>query len=86
MLSRVALLESIADHNNGVLAIAEEADEAADRAKAEAERAAAEAQAQVDQVSVQRDRLDEQIAVYQAQYERLTAEVGRLQRIKWRDQ
>jgi cell wall-associated NlpC family hydrolase len=71
MLDRVGTLQTIAEHNNGVLGGAERATEDADRAKATTERLAAEAQAQVDRVSAQKDELDEQIAVYQAEYDRL---------------
>ena len=71
LLDRVGTLRVIADHNNGVLGGAQQATEAADRAKVTAEQLAAEAQAQVDRVSAQKDELDAQIAVYQAEYERL---------------
>ena len=49
-------------------------------ARASAEQAAAEAQEQVDRVTAERVRLDEQIALYQAQYERLDAEEQRASR------
>jgi cell wall-associated NlpC family hydrolase len=72
MLDRVATLQTIADHNNGVLGGAQQATADADRAKAAAEQLAADAQEQVDRVTAQKRELDEQIAVYQAAYERLS--------------
>jgi len=74
LLDRVGTLDTIADHNNDVLAAAQQATEEADAAKAAAEKTAADAQALVDQVAGQKADLDSQIADYQAQYDRLSAE------------
>jgi cell wall-associated NlpC family hydrolase len=80
MLDRVGTLQTIAEHNNGVLGGAQRATEDADRAKATSEQLAAEAQAQVDRVSAKKAELDAEIAVYQAAYERLTEEEQRASR------
>ena len=80
MLDRVGTLQTIAEHNNGVLGGAQQATQDADRAKATTEQLAAEAQAQVDRVSAKKDELDAQIAVYQAAYERLSEEEQRASR------
>ncbi|MGY2066116.1 NlpC/P60 family protein [Blastococcus sp. SYSU DS0619] len=80
LVDRVGLLDTIAQHNNGVLGEARQAGEDADRAQASAEQAARDAQAQVDRVAAERTRLDQQIADYQAQYERLTEEEQRASR------
>ena len=73
LLDRVGMLRTIAEHNDGVLADADEATDDADRAQAATERAAADAQAQVDRLSPpSRTTLDAQIATYQAEYERLS--------------
>ena len=80
LLDRVGTLQTIADHNNGVLGGAQQATADADRAKAAAEQLAAEAQAQVDRVTAQKNELDAQIAVYQAVYERLSEEEQRASR------
>jgi peptidoglycan DL-endopeptidase CwlO len=73
MLDRVGTLGTIADHDNELLAAAQQATEQADAAKAAAEKAATDAQTQVDQVAAQQDDLNAQIADYQAQYDRLNA-------------
>jgi peptidoglycan DL-endopeptidase CwlO len=80
LLDRVGTLQTIADHNNGVLGGAQLATEDADRAKATTEQLAAEAQAQVDRVSTQKEELDTEIAVYKAAYERLNEEEQRASR------
>jgi cell wall-associated NlpC family hydrolase len=80
MLDRVGTLQTIAEHNNGVLGGAQQATDDADRAKATAEQLAAEAQAQVDRVSAKKAQLDAEIAVYQAAYARLTEEEQRASR------
>ncbi|MGY2084107.1 NlpC/P60 family protein [Blastococcus sp. SYSU DS0539] len=80
LVDRVGLLDTIAEHNNGVLGQARRAGEDADRAQASAEQAAKDAQAHVDRVTAERARLDQQIADYQAQYERLTEEEQRASR------
>src|SRR4051794_15611534 len=51
LLDRVGTLQTIAEHNNGVLGGAEVATDEADQAKAAAEQLAVEAQAQVDRVA-----------------------------------
>src|SRR4051794_11264440 len=73
MLDRVGTLGTIADHNNDLLAAAQQATEQADAAKATAEKAAADAKALVDQVTAQQNDLNAQIADYQDQYDRLNA-------------
>ena len=80
LLDRIGMLQTIADHNNGVLGGAQHATEDADRAKAASEQLAAEAQAQVDRLTTQKQELDAQIAVYKAAYERLTEEEQRASR------
>jgi cell wall-associated NlpC family hydrolase len=80
LLDRVGTLQTIAEHNNGVLGGAEQATDAADRAKAAAEELATGAQAQVDQVTARKSDLDAQVAVYQAAYDRLNAEEQRVSR------
>jgi cell wall-associated NlpC family hydrolase len=80
LLDRIGTLRTIADHNGAVLGGAEQATADADRAKASAQQVAADAQALVDRVSAQKDDLDAQIAVYQAQYERLNEEEQRASR------
>ncbi|MCZ2806029.1 NlpC/P60 family protein [Modestobacter sp. VKM Ac-2983] len=74
MLDRMGTLDSIAGHNNEVLGVAQQASVAADEAKAAAEKAAADAEAQVTEVAAQQADLNEQIAEYQAEYDRLSAE------------
>jgi peptidoglycan DL-endopeptidase CwlO len=80
LLDRVGTLQTIAEHNNGVLGGAEVATDEADQAKAAAEQLAADAQAQVDRVAGQKDALDAQIAIYQAEYDRLNEEEQRASR------
>jgi cell wall-associated NlpC family hydrolase len=80
LLDRVGMLRTIAEHNDGVLADADEATHEADRAQAAAERAAADAQAQVERLAAQQETLDEEIAAYQAEYERLSAAEQRASR------
>ena len=72
LLDRVGILRTIAEHNDGVLADADEASRDADQAEAAAEQAATDAQAQVDRLAAQQDALDQQIATYRAEYERLS--------------
>jgi len=74
VLERMGTLDSIAGHNNEVLADAQGASEAADEAKAAAEESAAEAKNQVDQVASKQAGLNAEIAEYQAEYDRLSAE------------
>jgi cell wall-associated NlpC family hydrolase len=80
MLDRLGTLQTIAEHNDAVLGTAEEATADADRAQEAAQRVARDAQAQVDRVAVQQKDLDAQIAVYQAEYDRLTAREARASR------
>jgi cell wall-associated NlpC family hydrolase len=74
MLDRVGTLGTIADHNNEVLAAAQDATEQAAAAEAAATKATADAQTLVDQVAAQQADLNTQIAEYKAEYDRLSAE------------
>jgi cell wall-associated NlpC family hydrolase len=74
LVDRVATLETIARHQNGILGRAATANVAAAQARAVAAKSAAEAQAQFDQVSAQQADLETQIAEYQAVYDRLSAQ------------
>jgi peptidoglycan DL-endopeptidase CwlO len=80
LLDRVGTLQTIAAHNNGALDTADRANHDADRAKATAEQVAADAQAQVERLAAQKEDLDNQIAAYQADYDRLNAEEQRASR------
>jgi cell wall-associated NlpC family hydrolase len=80
LLDRVGTLQTIAAHNNGALGTADRANHDADRAKAAAEQVAADAQAQVERLAAQKEDLDNQIATYQADYERLNTEEQRASR------
>lgn len=80
VLDRIGTLQTIAEHNAGVLSAADDATSAADEAQATSARAAADAQSQLEQVTAQRDDLDAQIAEYQAAYDRLSAEEQRASR------
>ncbi|MGY1631351.1 C40 family peptidase [Geodermatophilus sp. SYSU D01186] len=80
LLDRVGTLQTIADHNNGVLGGAQQAAGDADAARASAEQAAADAQALVDQVAAKQADLDRQVARFQAEYDRLVAEEERASR------
>jgi peptidoglycan DL-endopeptidase CwlO len=80
LLDRVGTLQTIADHNDGVLGGAQRATSAADQAREAARAAAATAQTQVDRVAAQQKDLDAQIAVYQADYDRLKAAEQRASR------
>ncbi|MGY1771316.1 C40 family peptidase [Blastococcus sp. SYSU D00813] len=74
LLDRLGTLQTIADHNNGVLGEAVATDEAATAARAEADAAAGQAQSLLDEVSAQQADLEEQVAAFQADYDRLVAE------------
>ncbi|WP_409330675.1 C40 family peptidase [Trujillonella humicola] len=74
LLDRVAFLQTIADHTNGVLDQAVAGDEAAASARAQAEAAAVQARALLDEVTAQQAALQEQVAAFQADYDRLVAE------------
>jgi peptidoglycan DL-endopeptidase CwlO len=74
LLDRVGTLDTIAQHGNEVLGVAEQATQAAAAAKATADKAAADAQAQVQKVTAQQADLQSQIAQYQADYNRLSAQ------------
>jgi len=80
LLDRVGTLQTIAAHNNGTLGNADRANRDADQAKAAAEQVAADAQAQVERLAAQKADLDDQIAAYQADYERLNTEEQRASR------
>jgi cell wall-associated NlpC family hydrolase len=74
LLDRVGILDTIARHSGDVLADAAAADERARRAREAADAAATEAAAMVRRVTAQQARLDEQVARYKADYERLLGE------------
>ncbi|MGY1742059.1 MULTISPECIES: C40 family peptidase [unclassified Blastococcus] len=74
LLDRVGTLQTIADHNNGVLDQAVATDDAAAAARAEADATAAQAQDLLDDVTAQQAGLEEQVAAFQADYDRLLAE------------
>jgi cell wall-associated NlpC family hydrolase len=80
VVERLGLLHTLANHNNDALATAEQAKAHAARARADADRATAEATAQLDRVATQQRELDQQIAVYRAQYDRLSAAEQRASR------
>jgi cell wall-associated NlpC family hydrolase len=80
LLDRIGTLQSIADHNGGVLGRAEAATAEAEEARVAAERVAADARAQVDRVAAQQADLDREIAAFQAVYERLKGEEERASR------
>jgi len=73
-VSRVATLQKIAGHQNGILGQAATANVAAAQARAVAVTAAADAQAQYDGVAAQQAELEKQIAGYKAIFERLSAQ------------
>jgi cell wall-associated NlpC family hydrolase len=80
LLDRIGTLQAIADHNGGVLGRAEQATADAENAEASAQEVAADAQVQADRLAARKDRLDDQIAVYQSLYERLDEEEQRASR------
>jgi cell wall-associated NlpC family hydrolase len=80
LLDRAGTLQVIAEHNNGVLGGAEQATDAADRARSSAEQAAAEAQELVDRVAARQADLDRQVTHFRAEYDRLLAEEERAAR------
>jgi len=80
LLDRVGTLRAIASHNDGVLGSADQANSDAEKARKAAEDVAARARTQVDRVSAQKSDLNAQIAVYQAEYDRLHAAEQRASR------
>ena len=76
-VNRVTLLQAVAGHQGELLEAAVVAGETAAQAQAEADRAATEAQTQYDAVARQQADLQTQIAGYQADYTRLSAEERR---------
>jgi cell wall-associated NlpC family hydrolase len=72
-VDRMATLQLVAGHQNGILAEAAGANVAAAGAQAAAQQAAAEAQASFDEVAAQQAELQKQVAEYQAVYDRLSA-------------
>jgi len=80
LLDRVGTLRAIADHNAGVLGNADQASQDAGRARTRAEHVAAAARTQVDRVAAQKTDLKAQIAIYQAEYDRLHAAEQRASR------
>ena len=76
-VNRMATLQTIAGHQNGVLDAAATASNAAAQAQATAQETAADAQARFDAVAAQQATLEAQIAEYRAVFDRLTAEEQR---------
>ncbi len=76
-VNRVSLLQGVAGYQGELLGQAVAATETADAAQAAAAEAAAEAQRQYDAVAAQQSDLEAQIATYQADYARLTADERR---------
>jgi cell wall-associated NlpC family hydrolase len=74
LLDRVGTLNTIARYNGGVLDDATDAGEKARRAREAADAAATEAATQVRRVTAQQERLDEQVAAFKADYQRLLRE------------
>jgi cell wall-associated NlpC family hydrolase len=72
-VDRVATLQTIAEHQNGVLERAAAASLTARQAQAAAEQATAEAQAQFDAVTAKQAELESQVAEYQAAFDALSA-------------
>jgi cell wall-associated NlpC family hydrolase len=73
-VDRVATLQTIAGHQNGILGDAATASVAASQAQVVAVKAADEAQAQYDDVAAQQADLEAQIAEYKATFDRLSAQ------------
>jgi cell wall-associated NlpC family hydrolase len=71
-VSRVGTLQTIAGHQNDVLARAAEANVAAAQAQAAASASAAEAQKQFDAVAAQQADMEAQVAEYRAIFDRLS--------------
>ena len=76
-VNRVTLLQAVAGHQGELLGAAVAAGEVATQAQVVADRAATEAQQQYDAVARQQADLQAQIAGYQADYARLSAEERR---------
>jgi cell wall-associated NlpC family hydrolase len=76
-VNRVTLLQAVAGHQGELLEAAVAAGEVATQAQVVADRAATEAQTQYDAVARQQADLQAQIAGYQADYARLSAEERR---------
>jgi peptidoglycan DL-endopeptidase CwlO len=76
-VNRVSLLQGVAGYQGELLGQAVTATEAANTAQAAATEAAAEAQRQYDAVAAQQAELESQIADYQADYARLSADERR---------
>jgi cell wall-associated NlpC family hydrolase len=79
-IDRLAMLDTIGRYRTDVLDTAGRASDEAQQARVAADHAAADAQAQVDRVATQQHQLNGQIAIYQAAYDRLTAEEQRASR------
>ncbi len=73
-LDRLAMLQTVSAHNNAVLDAAKRATAQAAQDQARATQAAAAAQATFTQLNAQQHDLDVQVADYQAQYDRLSAQ------------
>jgi cell wall-associated NlpC family hydrolase len=76
-VGRVATLQALAGHQNGILQEAAVANVAAAQAQATAQSAAVEAQAQYDAVTAQHAALKTEIAAYQATFDALSAQEQR---------
>ncbi|WP_034510442.1 NlpC/P60 family protein [Blastococcus sp. URHD0036] len=74
LLDRMSTLQTIADHGNELLGDATAAGADADAARTAAADAEAQAQELLDDVAGQQAALDEQVARFQADYDRLAAE------------
>jgi cell wall-associated NlpC family hydrolase len=73
-VDRMATLQAVAGHQNGILGEAAEANVAAAQAQATAQKAADAAQASYDAVAAQQADLQKQVAEYQALFDQLTAQ------------
>jgi cell wall-associated NlpC family hydrolase len=77
LLDQIGTLDTIAQYNNGILGVAQDATEAAAETKAAADAAAADAKAQLDRVTAQQAELESQVAAFEAARARLSAEEQR---------
>jgi cell wall-associated NlpC family hydrolase len=76
-VDRIATLQTIASHQNGILGEAAAANVAAAEAQAAAQKSAADAQAQFDAVAKQQADLQAQVDEYKAAFDRLSAQEQR---------
>jgi peptidoglycan DL-endopeptidase CwlO len=73
LVQRIATIDLIAEHMNGIVAEVAAAQAAADQAQAAADQAAATAQAGLEQLTGQQAEVQKQVAAYQADFARLSA-------------